>query len=683
MTHVLLTLFFALAPQTSQVIDGYTIITLGPARDASGASADREACDVFFNAVFQKDDESVHGKIHTQCVGSQKRYVLLIEQKTNPPPSNLPFSTSAPASTPASKANATSPKVEVFTTSAAPTEKVQKKPANPSQEPTTTNPSQIPSTKKPLQSQVPPKSTATTKMNEAKQPFIKGELTDFGSTRLLTKRNSFVVGFGLTNIESKSFLSVRPELQLKFDKFSFAIGAPLRFQILELANLTSGGDLFEGAGAFRNEDWDQIEDFLRPLRFVTYGKKEDNLYIDLNRVHHLTLGHGQLMRRYSPTVDIDEDNLFAEVDAYGDAGGVELIAGPFPVPRVIGGLFFLKPLGLFSENVTAKSFSVGFSYVADLNTPDRVITAQNIADQRTQIAVLDDGDLLTEKRGAFVGDVVQGLGIDAELKVLKTQNVDVKLYADASGLVFPETDSLAAFTDMGFTGGALFRMAFGSKPNKRNDERGAFVPQHAFRIRAEARTFGPQFLPSYFDELYEVDKLQFGFGNEPLRAELPTKWQHLSAQQNGAWRTGGYLEATWLVPNLIAFSLLYEDAFDTEGNPVPAARNFAIHAESSNVEAIQVFATYHYRHFEDVSKIFQFSTDNEVLYFGGRLRVLPFLFVNAAAQRAFRVGFSPDDLPGQKTALPNDESGDTFRFSSTGAQNIWAGTLEIELGWAW
>ena len=37
--------------------------------------------------------------------------------------------------------------------------------------------------------------------------------------------------------------------------------------------------------------------------------KEDNFYLDLNRNKSKTIGHGQLMRRYSPNVDIDEDNL--------------------------------------------------------------------------------------------------------------------------------------------------------------------------------------------------------------------------------------------------------------------------------------------------------------------------------------------------------------------------------------
>lgn len=54
-----------------------------------------------------------------------------------------------------------------------------------------------------------------------------------------------------------------------------------------------------------------IEDFLRPLRYISWGRKEDKLYVDVNRVHSVTLGHGQLVRRYTPNIDIDEDNLFA------------------------------------------------------------------------------------------------------------------------------------------------------------------------------------------------------------------------------------------------------------------------------------------------------------------------------------------------------------------------------------
>jgi hypothetical protein len=58
--------------------------------------------------------------------------------------------------------------------------------------------------------------------------------------------------------------------------------------------------------------------------------------------------------------------LFAAADGYSDFGGVELIAGPFPVPRIVGGLMFVKPLGLWRRG------GVGASHTGSSeNDPNR------------------------------------------------------------------------------------------------------------------------------------------------------------------------------------------------------------------------------------------------------------------------------------------------------------------------
>lgn len=537
---------------------------------------------------------------------------------------------------------------------------------------------------------------------EAELPFLKGELTRFGDVQLLNRRTSFGVALGAAGIDNVYYAVVRPDVNLHFGKFALGLGAPLRFEVLDMNELNaidpSTYDLvFSEAGRFRTEDWDQIEDFLRPLRYLTWGKKEDRLYADLNRVHALTLGHGQLIRRYSPTVDIDEDNLFAQLDGYADFGGVELMAGPFPVPRVAGALAFVKPLGLFLDDVYSRSLSVGVSYVTDLNAPTSLVTAPNLADGRLQLPVDDAGEFLYPHKGALTGDMVHGVGVDAEIKAVKWEFVDLKVYGDYSHLFLPGVPATGVepFSDGGFALGTLLRMSFGSVPVRDLDDedeatRAGLKPremraEHAVRVRVEGRTFGPQYLPSYFDTLYEADKWQFGFGDTPLgqRAGLPTKIAYLASQANQPWRVGAYLEASYAWVDWLGVTVMYEDAIALDGGAVPAARNFALHGETGKALGfLQLFATYHYRHFSDFSKLFQLATDNEVLYLGGRLQVLPILFVNLGVQRAFRTGFLDDDLPGQKRPLPGaPQSATAYRYTSVGLQNSWAGTLDVELGW--
>jgi TonB family protein len=552
----------------------------------------------------------------------------------------------------------------------------------------------------PLPDGRPDPACAKAEQKKAEHPFLKGELTQMGTVQLVNSRTSFGVGIGATAIDGVFFAVLRPDLNLRFGKFGLGLGAPLRLQIMD-TNVLNVADpstfelAFADLGRFRIEDWDQIEDALRPLKYLTWGRKEDNLFIDLNRVHALTIGHGQLMRRYQPNLDVDEDRLFAEVDGYLDFGGFEVIAGPFPVPRIAGALVFVKPLGLFFDDYVSKSLSIGASYVTDLNAPTTLTTDPNPADARPQLAVDDAGDFLWANRGQVVGDRVQGIGVDSEIKAVKWEFIDLKVYGDYSHLFLPgvvERD-IPAFSDGGFALGSLLRMSIGSRPvrpleDENEDVRLGKAPRelkadHALRFRAEARTFGPQYLPSYFNTLYEVDRLQFGQADRTARAQLPTKIGFLADQAGQPWRAGFFTEASYTWVDYIGFTAAYEDAYPLGEATRPVnGRNLALHAETFGLGWLQLFATYHFRNFENLDGIFSFDSDRELLFFGGRLQLLPILFLNLNFQRAFRVGFAEDDLPGQKRPRIGATAGEPdYRFSSIGLENAWLANFDIELGW--
>lgn len=564
----------------------------------------------------------------------------------------------------------------------------------------TTTGAQVEAACPPLPDGKPDPSCAKAEQRKAEHPFLKGELTQMGTVQLVNSRTSFGVGIGATAIEGVFFAVLRPDLNLRFGKFGLGLGAPLRLQIMDTNVLNvidpSTYELaFADLGRFRFEDWDQIEDAVRPLRYLTWGRKEDNLYIDLNRVHALTIGHGQLVRRYQPNLDIDEDRLFATVDGYLDFGGFEVMAGPFPIPRMAGALVFVKPLGLFFDDYFSKSLSFGASYVTDLNAPTTLVADPNPADQRPQLAVDAAGEFLWENSGEVVGDRVQGVGVDAEIKLVKWEFIDLKVYGDYSHLFLPgvpERD-VAAFSDGGFALGSLLRMSIGSRPVRPLEDESEEVrlgkaprelkADHAMRFRLEGRTFGPQYLPSYFNTLYEVDRLQFGQAVNESRARLPTKIGFLADNAGEPWRAGYYAEGSYTWVDYIGFTAAYEDAYalGTASRPVNG-RNLALHAETFGLGWLQLFVTYHYRNFEDVTGIFSFDSDRELLFFGGRLQLLPILFLNLNFQRAFRVGFSEDDLPGQRRprlgASPDEPD---YRFTSVGLENAWLANFDIELGW--
>ena len=335
---------------------------------------------------------------------------------------------------------------------------------------------------------------------------------------------------------------------------------------------------------------------------IELGQKEDNFYLDLNRNKSKTIGHGQLMRRYSPNVDIDEDNLFAAFDAYGTLGGFEFVGGPWPSPNVLGGLFFLKPMGMFSDNLMAKTFSIGASYVTDVNAPVTLERADN--------------GFLCEQLGNLVytqGFAASGFGVDGEMAV-KTNNVDIKVYGDYSQLVLPSSDGSGTFGDGGLTLGALFRLNFGAKPVRSLDDEEDEVrlgkkaremkAVHAMRIRLEGRSFGAQYLPSYFNTIYQIQKYQFA-AQGINSASQPTKIGYLESQAGTAARLGHYLELSYSLIDAIGLTFTYEDAFKMEGFEADiGARNMAVHMETGGLKWLQLFGTYYLRNFQDFSQAF-------------------------------------------------------------------------------
>ena len=66
------------------------------------------------------------------------------------------------------------------------------------------------------------------------------------------------------------YLAITPDFNLIRGNAALGAGFPLR---LQMDDLISGGD---GNFNVRPEDWDELSDFLRPLRYFTWGRKEDN-----------------------------------------------------------------------------------------------------------------------------------------------------------------------------------------------------------------------------------------------------------------------------------------------------------------------------------------------------------------------------------------------------------------------
>lgn len=472
---------------------------------------------------------------------------------------------------------------------------------------------------------------------QGKPEFVKGELSVYlGSDRLTVKNTRIGVSAGVDRFLQSYYVLIEPLVDLRFldGQLGIGVGVPLRLEVVNFeTNPMSGAPfLFSRAGRLRVEDYDSFHDFGRILKYVTYGRKEDNLYISAGQRYASSIGHGAITRRYSPNIDVDYPRASAQVDAYNDYGGFELMTNDLLAWNQLAGIAFIKPLSFFKpENLIAKTLSIGVSGGLDWQAPYELVVMSGERQVR-------DGRLLATQRTAGL------VGFDIEAKVVKTENIDIKPYVDYSFLVGG---------DGGFTAGVLGRFNVGKKI------------VNAFRIVAEARFLGDRYIPSYFDTFYEVDRFIYrDVRTDPDVANFMPK--HRYALEHGlGQRAGYYFEASWGIRNAIGVTLALEG---TSNSP---AKNFVAHLEVPVLSFVQVFGSYYLRGVETFAELGALDKQGNlglfgskaIAFAGARLRVLPFLFINGRLYKTFRVNQELQRYDNQFGFVVDLEIGYEFRKS--------------------
>lgn len=454
-----------------------------------------------------------------------------------------------------------------------------------------------------------------------KDEMRKGELSMLGLTEFLNDSNFAGVGIGYFNLDSVHYISATPMVDLHFfdKKLHLNFGATLN---VTLFDPNGGGFSVPASNRIRRADWDEWQDYFKLIRRVQWGRKEDRFYVRAGRVGATSIGHGGLMRRYNNNMLANSTRVGLEVDGYTDYfGGEAFVSDVTLQSRVVAGLLFAKPLG-WMDHYAAKSLSIGVTYAGDFGMP-------------TALTRDDQGVVLTDRAGnpLFSSGQIHGLGASIEVKPIRIGNmVDVKTYVEFNQLLGHGN---------GVTVGVLGRFNF--------------LNLIALRARAEYRNIGNRFMPSYFDNFYEIQKLQFVTFSPSTFA--PTKRDFLNALDYGGRASNGYVEVTFSLIDKLAVTAAFEGGGD------PLLQNFLLHAELTAFSWLRFFATYHKRGFTNFAQLFNFR-ENDLLYAQARLSVLPFLAFNGRVMKTFVWDPAVD-------------------FGLGGLRNILDYRVDVELGWQW
>ncbi len=477
-----------------------------------------------------------------------------------------------------------------------------------------------------------------------KQEFVKGELASVGSIGLVPWENRVGAVFGMERIGDVFYAAITPSInystELAEQPFSMSFGVPLRFEVNDTRpadSVTGDQHGWSHLGRLRPQDWSDPTQYAQVIREIQYGGKESHLYVDVNQFKASSIAHGTILKRYNPNLNLNTHQVSGEVDGFTDWVGGELFVNNVVAPNVVGGLVFVKPLSFVNRtNYVTRSFSLGLTAVADMDAPLRAKLDTNDVDNngiRERQYLVDQSTF----KPLYIATKVIATGLDAEIKLIDTKNTDWKTYVDYSMLMsglptdgvhqvdgFPPTRYVSSG---GLTWGNLIRMNFGKDTI------------HALRLRAEVRRYDQNYLPSYFDVMYEVQRLQYRIGSRTADPN-GTKVQAILGRpitNDGAAVLGAYFEASWRIAEIFAM------AVGIEVNDTEPDNNLFVHLEMPEYKNFQFLATFHRRSATTAGDLFGFkSTGREIFLAKARYRVIDWFHINAEAITPFGIG--PDSF---------------------------------------
>ncbi|MGA2625067.1 MAG: hypothetical protein ABSF91_14505 [Bacteroidota bacterium] len=259
-------------------------------------------------------------------------------------------------------------------------------------------------------------------------------------------------GLGMTWIDNQPFYAVhvRPE-------FTFS-------------NIGLGLDLlmeFDSQGHLRKADFQQFSDYVRVLRYIRYNKETDPVYVKVGALDYVTVGHGSIINQYNNSPSFDARKSGLQFNLNSDLGGIQTVYGNFAQRGVAGIRGFFRPLQLTSASdiPIISNIEVGATYATDFDKYARIESFDST------------GSPVTNGSMNIVG-------ADIGLPLVKNNFVKLVLYADYVKILDFGSGATAGIM---FDGDATDLLKLG--------------------IKLERRFNGDNYMPSYFNSFYELERV--------------------------------------------------------------------------------------------------------------------------------------------------------------------------------
>ncbi|MDX9722275.1 MAG: hypothetical protein RBU37_16145 [Myxococcota bacterium] len=272
---------------------------------------------------------------------------------------------------------------------------------------------------------------------------------------------------GLGKVGEDWFLGLVLRAGFAFDKLMVNLQVPLRFRVVD--NKPTNGSVL------REEDWDEISDYFRVIRSIQWSKPGDVFYARVGELA-ASMGNATLMNNYINVIDIDHFQLGLDTELNLEFGGAQVVLDNFADPEVFGLRLYARPWAFVDAESFWVNWAVGSSLIVDAGAP---LSTKLDADGSPRV---DEGNTLDVRRSA-----VFAWGLDNSFRVFENELLRVTPYMDHNVLI-------AQDAGYGFHLGVLSELLLPA--------------DNSISLRLEYQFSGADYLPQYFDTLYELHRVR-------------------------------------------------------------------------------------------------------------------------------------------------------------------------------
>jgi hypothetical protein len=280
-------------------------------------------------------------------------------------------------------------------------------------------------------------------------------------------------GVGMSWIDGSPYYTVRLRPEVSFGNFGAGLDLNLEFD----------------SDGLRSENFKTASDYLAIIRYLRWGYKNDPLYIRVGALDYSSIGYGNIMYLYNNSPSFDARTIGVEFAMDMDTWGLELVYSNVAFAGVIGGRGYLRPLKFTTAGdiPILGNIEVGGTYLTDIDKKAGYLAGYLDGDydagEGDFIATSDNGN-------------IQIISADIGLPIFQTSVTSLELYFAHTQIInFGSGQAFGALFNLDFTGVSL-------------------------KVKFERTINGKQYIPAYFDALYEIDRFRLDSGNLNSKASI-------------------------------------------------------------------------------------------------------------------------------------------------------------------